>query len=461
MGRSEKKKKGPGDLTFGKFFAWISRDMSRVIQVVAMGAITVYATSALHMNAALVGTLLMVTKIVDGITDLIAGYIVDNTKTKWGKGRPYELFVLGLWFFTWLCFAVPASFSTVVKCIWIVVAYTAAQSVCLTFLNANGTVYMVRAFKNEKDYVTLSSIGGMVTIVGVIIFNIIFPVMQAKVLYDAAGWAKLMGMLAVPLTVLGIMRFVFVKETVDVDAAVGGGGHVSLRDMLTVIKTNKYIWIVSLIYLFAAMFSGMGAITYYCIVTFGDTAMAGALSIFNILPMISMAFYPLLMKKLSVKQLIMVTLLFNIPGGILYYIANGSFALLALATALTGIASLPLNYMGNLMVIECATYNEYSGLQRMEGTLNSITGFANKIGGALATFLAGILLSAGGYDGTLGVNEAASAKAMVTFMTGGLPIVMTVALIVALRFYTLDKHKAEYEAVIQERRAAAEKAGRQ
>lgn len=455
MGKTEKRKKEPGDLTLGKFFAWISRDVSRVIQIVAIGAITVYATSALHMNAALVGTLLMVTKLIDGVTDLVAGYIVDNTKSKWGKGRPYELFVLGLWFFTWLCFSVPESFSTVVKCIWIVIAYTAAQSICLTFLNANATVYMVRAFKKEKDYVTLASFGGMVTIVGVIIFNIVFPMLEAKIMYDASGWSRLMAMLAVPLTVLGIMRFVFVKETVDVDAAVGGDGHVSLKEMLTVIRSNKYIWIVSLIYFFAALFSGMGAITYYCIVTFGDTTMAGVLSIFSIIPMITMAFYPLLMRKLSVKKLIMIMLLFNVPGGILYYMAGGNIGLLAIATAMTGIASLPLNYMGNLMVIECATYNEYCGLQRMEGTLNSITGFANKIGGAFATFLAGVLLSAGGYDGSLGLGEADSAKAMINFMTGGMPIVMTVVLIVALSFYTLDKHKAEYEAVVEKRRAAA------
>ena len=449
--------KEPGNLTFCKFFAWVSRDVSRVIQIVVMGAITVYATSALHMNVALVGTLLMATKLVDGVTDLIAGYIVDNTKTKWGKGRPYELFVLGLWFFTWLCFSVPESFSTVVKCIWIVIAYTVAQSICLTFLNSNATVYMVRSFKNEKDYVTLASWGGMVTIVGVIIFNIIFPMLEAKIMYDAAGWSRMIAMLAIPLTIIGIMRFVFIKEVVDVDAAVGGGDRVTLKDMLTVIKSNKYIWIVSLIYLFAALFSSIGAITYYCIVTFGDTAMAGTLSIFNIIPMVTMAFYPLLMKKLSVKQLIMIMLLFNIPGGILYYIANGSFGMLALATAFTGIASLPLNYMGNLMVIECATYNEYCGLQRMEGTLNSITGFANKIGGALASFIVGVMLAMGGYDGSLGVNESASAKSMITFMTGGMPIIMTVVLIVSLWFYTLDKHKEEYEAVIMERREAAEK----
>lgn len=38
------------------------------------------------MNPALVGTLLVVSKLLDGFTDIIAGYLVDKTNTKWGEG---------------------------------------------------------------------------------------------------------------------------------------------------------------------------------------------------------------------------------------------------------------------------------------------------------------------------------------------------------------------------------------
>lgn len=454
----EKKVREPGTLTGGKFFAWVARDMSRNIQTVAMGALTVYGTSALHMNAALLGTLLMGTKIFDGFTDLIAGYFVDNTKTKWGKGRPYEFFMLGLWFFTWLCFSVPEQASTVVKCIWIVLAYSLAQSVCYTFLNTNGTAYMVRAFKKESDYVKLSSLGGLVAIVGVIVFNIVFPILEAKIMYNASGWSKLFAALAIPLTIIGMLRFFFVKEEVDVDSVVQGEGQerVTIKDMLTVLKANKYIWIVALVLLASNLFTSLGATTYLCIVTFGDTSMASVLSFFSIVPMLTMALYPKILKKLSVKQLIMVSLLLTIPACPLFYIAGTSIPLLAIAAILSNMALMPLSMMSSLLIVECAMYNEYRGLQRMEGTLNSITGFFTKIGQALASFVAGILLSISGYVGTLGVNEAASAKSMILFMSGGLPVVMTIILIIALRFYTLDKHKAEYEAVIEERRAAAE-----
>lgn len=455
-----KKPYEPGDMTFGKFLAWVIRDVPRVIQVVVSGFIVIYATSALGMDALLVGTILMVSKIFDGVTDLIAGYIVDNTKTKMGKGRPYEFFMLGLWVCTWLCFAVPPQFSNTMKCVWLFVAYTFANSICATFINANATAYMVRAFRKQEDYVKLTSFGGIITIGGVIIFNVVFPMLTAKVMYEPAGWSKLLFILAIPMSILGMMRFIFVKEEVDVDAAVGSD-RVKLSDILKVLKTNKYIWIVSLVTLCGALFSGLGALNYLCIVTFGDTSMAGVLSIFNILAMITMVFYPMLLKKMTIKQLICFTLLFNIPGGICYYIAGTSVPLLAVAGVCCGIASLPLNYMSGLLVIDCAMYNEYKGLGRMEGTLGAVNGFANKIGGALASFIAGAILSLGGYVGTAGANQTPGAVAMVKFLAGGMPVVMTVVLIIAFMFYNLDKHKAEYEAVVMERREAVKSANQQ
>lgn len=71
-------------------FAWQFRGASTGIATMIMGYLTIYATNTMKMSAMLVGTLLLVSKLIDGITDLFAGYIVDRTHTKWGKGRPYE-----------------------------------------------------------------------------------------------------------------------------------------------------------------------------------------------------------------------------------------------------------------------------------------------------------------------------------------------------------------------------------
>ena len=80
MGKS--KVNSPDQVPFGKIVAWGTRP-------IALGAVTIltmylslYCTDTLKMPAALVGSLLMASKIFDGITDLLAGWLVDNTNTK-------------------------------------------------------------------------------------------------------------------------------------------------------------------------------------------------------------------------------------------------------------------------------------------------------------------------------------------------------------------------------------------
>ena len=68
----------------------------------------VYLTDSFGISAVAVGTLFLVARIIDAITDPIMGMIVDNTKTKMGKSRPYLLFVpIFMGIATIMCFSSP------------------------------------------------------------------------------------------------------------------------------------------------------------------------------------------------------------------------------------------------------------------------------------------------------------------------------------------------------------------
>lgn len=103
----------------GKLLLWNSSSCSVALSTLMLGYVTFYCTDVLQLAPALVGTLFMVSKIFDSFTDIVAGFIVDRTQTRWGKGRPYEIFMLFLWLSTWLLFSCPTSFATAAKCIWI------------------------------------------------------------------------------------------------------------------------------------------------------------------------------------------------------------------------------------------------------------------------------------------------------------------------------------------------------
>ena len=120
----------------GKLLLWNSSSCSVALSTLLLGYATFYCTDVLQLAPALVGTLFMGSKIFDSFTDVVAGFIVARTQTRWGKGRPYEIFMLFLWLSTWLLFSCPTSFATATKCVWIFCMYTFMNSICVTFLNA-------------------------------------------------------------------------------------------------------------------------------------------------------------------------------------------------------------------------------------------------------------------------------------------------------------------------------------
>ena len=91
----KKKERDPGAPNVKECLLWNSRAVSQSMNIVIMGFLSIYCSDVLGINIALVGTLLMVSKIFDGFTDIIAGYIIDKTNTPLGKGRPYELCIIG------------------------------------------------------------------------------------------------------------------------------------------------------------------------------------------------------------------------------------------------------------------------------------------------------------------------------------------------------------------------------
>ncbi len=84
--------------------------------------ITYYATDLLGLNAAVIGGIILVSKIIDAFTDLGFGFILDKTHTRWGKAHPYEIFIILEWLFTILLFNVPKVGPTG-QYIWIGVMY--------------------------------------------------------------------------------------------------------------------------------------------------------------------------------------------------------------------------------------------------------------------------------------------------------------------------------------------------
>lgn len=129
------KKKNENKIGIPKFLLWQTSSVSVALSALVLMYVTVYCTDALGLEPVIVGAVFAVSKILDAFTDLLAGFIIDRTNTRWGKGRPYEIFTLFLWLTTWLLFSCPTNVANFIKYVWVFVMYVLMNAVCTTFLN--------------------------------------------------------------------------------------------------------------------------------------------------------------------------------------------------------------------------------------------------------------------------------------------------------------------------------------
>lgn len=460
MGKRLSNTAGKKKFPFGRFLAWKTSDISMAgLNIIVTTYLAIYCTNFLGLSGTLVGTILLVSNIIDAVTDVIAGYIIDNTHSKLGKGRPYELGIVGMWICTFLMFSGPTGASQAVKVAWVFFMYTFIWGVFNTLRGAGSTAYMIRAFDNDRDLLgKVGSYGGIVTTVGSMVVSLTFPMMMGKIATSAAGWSKLVALYAVPLCVLALGRFVFVKENPAIDA---GQQHnkVTLKDVWNVFTKNQYVWFYAgMIVIFNAL-QNMSVQTYYFSYIVGNTDLLGVLSIMGIMMLPVMLFMPLLLKKFSVPKIIMGGGILAIIGYALNFVAGANTGILCGAAILMACLNLPVSYLCIVILMDLFNYNEYKGLPRLEGTTNQLAhGISGQLGQGLGGFMLGIFLDMGGFiastDGTA-VAQPESAITMVRMLYSVIPIVLLVVLLVCVFFLSkLDKEMVDIEKVIAEKHAA-------
>ncbi|MDO4622013.1 MAG: MFS transporter [Eubacteriales bacterium] len=440
---------------FGTLTLWQTSVMSRTITVLILGFLMVYCTDTLKVPAAGVSLILVLSKVFDGVTDAFAGFIVDKTKTKWGTGRPYEVFIVGLWLATWLMFSVPESFSTTAKYIWIFVMYVLANAICTTFLNANGTPYMIRAFK-EGQIIKLTSYGAIYNIVIAIVFNIAFPVLMQTFATSAAGWSRLVGLFAIPMAAMGLLRMIFIKEKYDVETTAQKKEGIKFKDALTVLKSNPYIFLFALGTLVVNVMTNMGVGVYYFTYIVGNVGLMGLMSVATIVGIPIPFFFPKLIRKMSVIRVIQLGYLLAVLGGIVNFFAGANVPLLMIGSLLGGVGAMPSSMLASLIILQCADYNEWKGNHRMEGTLSSVNGLAGKIGSAVGAGVLGVILSLVGYTGELATMPQSAFIAIRVLYSLVPAVFYGLTILVMMRYRKLDKLMPQIKEENQARRDAAE-----
>ncbi|MFK8243397.1 MULTISPECIES: MFS transporter [unclassified Facklamia] len=436
-----------------KVLGWSSRAISVAANTIIIGYLMIFCTDTLKMPAALVGSLMMASKIFDGITDFFASFMVDNTKTRWGKGRPYEWCIVGVWLCTIALFYTPVSWSLYIKAIWVFVMYTMVFSIFTTLLLASQTPYMIRAFDNDNEKIAKVGIyAGLLTMVGGMIVSVSFPIMMAKLAINPEGWQSLILIYALPLLLIGLGRFFLVSENSIIDET-SGQDKISFKDILIMLKRNKYTWATAGMTGFYNVVIGMNAATYYFSYIVGDIGLYSTIQFIGILVLPITLLFPYLMKKYTVSQMIAGGALISAVGYLIYFFAGGNMALLLIGAFVSGVGQFPFVYLQANLSVQMADYNEYIGLSRLDSSVGLLGGAFAKIGGGIGTALLGVLLGMAGYEGSVAVQTEGTLL-MIKILYSIIPMIGMVLMALSVsQFSSLDKQQETIEQALREKRA--------
>lgn len=192
-------------LTFRKVverFAYGCGDFGCNIIYVAMSTFLLfYYTDYAHVSAAAVGTIMLASRVFDGISDVVMGVIVDRTKSKYGKARPWILrmcvpfVVSGV-----LLFSVPAEWPDMAKLVYVFITYNLMSTVFYTAINVPYSALNALMTQNPYERSVLSIFRNLMATAGTLVINTFtLPLVQAFG-DNLSAWTKafvLLGILAI------------------------------------------------------------------------------------------------------------------------------------------------------------------------------------------------------------------------------------------------------------------------
>lgn len=431
--------------------AWSMKPGSiAVLMVLLNGYVSYFATNFMMIPVATVGIVFMISKIFDGFTDIIAGYMIDHTHTRLGKARPYELGLLGYWGCTVALFCAPEMGHTA-SILYLFMMYTFVQSIFYTMVSCNDPVYLANTGASAEQAVGISSFSGIVTMIFSLVASIIVPQLVVNLGTTRAGWRIIAVMLAIPMAALGMLRFFCIKETTDLSKR---SDDISFKESVGLLLHNKFILLFALHMLIANIGSNLltNVNTYYGKYIYGDIGVSsyGAVSLVSLI--IAIVLTPVIGKKIGFQRTIRGTVLIGAVGYLIKLLNVHSLILYIISSLMYNLCFTVLFMFVNVYMLECMDYGEWKNGKRGEGIISCAYGVMCKIGTALGMGISGIMMGLSGFDANLEVQPA-SANNMIIFLCTWLPAICGVILYFTLRLYKVDELMPEIKRDLEKRHA--------
>lgn len=257
--------------------------------------------------------------------------------------------------------------------------------------------------------------------------------------------------MAVPCTLIGIIRFLVVKERNDITQT---AGTVTLKDMFSLLKQNKYILIFAVIILISNIGSNMvnSVATYYYLYIMHDIGLASIMALGLIMVVLTILITPVLSKKFGFMKVMRVTTLLGLIGYLIRLFDTSNIGLLFVSNAVSLLGFNTMYSFAGTFVINCMDYGEWKTGVRSEGTIACAQSVTAKIGAAVGAGVIGVLMGMTGYVGGA-ETQTASANVMIIMLNTVVPAVFCLLQYLLLRKFNLEEKLPQIQKELTQRRA--------
>ena len=389
--------------------------------------LNVYYTDVLNLTPLWNGLFLaifpIISKIIDAITNIIMGQIIDRTRTKQGKARPWLLLsafllpVTGI-----LLFTVPNAGDTV-KIIWVMVSYNLFYSFAYTIFNMSHGLMVPLSTRDSTARGGLSVFNQITTIMmSGILVALIFPMLIMPAIgADKSKWILLMSILSILALPLTLLEYYFTKERITEEAAMDGKQEKrSFREQMQMLFSDRYMLLIYgyfLVTTIGTTIKNLGLVYYcnYVLGTYNDGVTQMLVSVIGGIPMgIGIfAVWPLA-KKFGKRKVTMVGCTLISIGSMICWLFPTNMVIVLIGQFIKNMGGLPGSYVFMALFADCLDHLEWKTGDRIDGTAMSIY---NIIAVAMVGIMTGVfnwMLAKAGYLAPItagSVSEAASAIA--------------------------------------------------
>lgn len=425
---------------------------SVVLSALLSSFIMSYYTDTVLISAAAIGTMFLIARVFDGISDVIIGALVDKTNTRFGKARPWILAAAPLMAIALvLMFCINTNWSDSGKLIYAYITYIFANVIAYTIFNIAHFALLAKMTMDVQDRTNTTTVAMIVNNIVMMIVGGVFTPLVMKF-----GWRNAAICMGVLSGVLIFVEFLGTRERVAVEENTEAkADEIPLGEAVRSLFRNKYFILMLLLNLLILLMNAnsIQAMIYYCNYVLGNPLYISALlSIGNIPSLVAMFLIPGLSKKFSKQKVMLGSAALLVVSFAILGLAGSNYYVIMAGVILKNVAVSPMFALPMAMTADIVDYNEYKTGFRSIGLINSGSSVGAKIGIGLGSAMTGFILAIAGYDGAAAV-QTGTAISGIKFAFSWSGLILSVGILLVVLGLDIEKKLPEIQKALAERHA--------